>query len=133
MVHPRIMKMLQISLNKLHEWCKKSGAKISAKKIIKVAYLQEIVRENTTIKKNVEQLEILGIMFTKNYLWNARFKLLKKALISRTNIISYLANKKSNVRINTLIYLFTLFTLRKVCAKSEIFERSGLIGSDNIF
>ena len=100
---------------------------------IKVTYLQEIVRENTTIKKNVEQLEILGIMFTKNYLWNARFKLRRKALISRTNIISYLANKKSNVRINTLIYLFTLFTLRKVCAKSEIFERSGLIGSDNIF
>lgn len=114
--------ILQDALNKLNDWSLKSGAKISIDKTKKLHICRKQLCDiqsfgmtvNNTNIENVNQLKILGILFTNNYSWNKHFLSLKKSLIKRANIISFLSSKKSFIHINTLVYITKTLVLSKI-------------------
>lgn len=113
--------ILEELLQKIKNWTKYSGAKISLEKTKKLHICRKhnCDSDNYTIQtdgiaiENVKKLKALGVIFSHNYNWKYHLTQLKNSLLSRVNIIRYLSNK-SFVHVNTLTYLTKTLVLAKI-------------------
>lgn len=113
--------VLENTLKEIEKWTLISGAKISFEKTKKLHICKKhqcnannysITLQTKTIQ-NVAELRVLGLIFTHNYSWNRQLSTLKKALLPRVNLISYLSYK-GYVHINTLIHLIKTIIISKI-------------------
>lgn len=119
----------------IDEWCRQSGAELSVTKCKHLHICRkrnckcEILTNNHNNIESVNQIKVLGLIFTDKYRWNSHISHLRDSLVKRLNIIKCLANSKFNCNPISLLNVMNALIASKIdyglylygnCPKSQI-------------
>lgn len=108
------------ALTDILSWCNTSGAKLSVDKCKtlhvcrKTSCKQINFKFNNINIVNVNNLSILGIIFSDRYNFKKHCIELKKSLAARANLVNFLSCKKSKAHLNTLCNITRSLVLSKI-------------------
>ncbi|KAI8125461.1 putative RNA-directed DNA polymerase from transposon X-element [Lucilia cuprina] len=112
-------KSVQISLNNMdrviQNWSKENGAVIPTKKAEILHVCRKRDCNNNTIclgnenMRILDQMRILGIIFTKNLLWNTQIKNLSYKLAKINNLLKLICSRGKGPHIETALHEITIY------------------------
>lgn len=116
-----VTRRLQLAINNLHDWTRKSGYKFSATKTLSLHVCRKrgcsksaILHYNGTPINNVESCRYLGVIFDKSLTWRPHIRQTKESCSKVLDLLKHLSHKKWGADRLSLLRLYNMLVKPKL-------------------